>query len=148
MKTILVATVSAVALSGCAWLQSLGEKIGIAGTPADARIYITSDGAPTCERRTFDVQVVPDRLVFKLSEHPSAFTIHWRVSTIGYSFPPGTKVTDPTPPGEIHGCTAGGQAMNCINNSKTRGKWKYTVPALKDKDGCTVPPKDPIISNE
>ena len=128
------------------------EKVGLASE--HVKITVTSNETPNCGGRTFDVKADPDPVIFKLSEHPQAFTIHWKVVTPGYSFPTGTVVSDPTPQnanspaGEINQCGAGGLAMNCNNNSKSKGSWKYTIPSLRDKDGCTVPPKDPVISND
>ena len=123
------------------------EKVGLASEHAKIVVTVTN-AAPTCAGRTFDVNAVPDPLTFKLAEHPNAFTIHWKVDTAGYSFPPGTTVPDPTPPGQIEKCTAGGTAMSCVNKSTAAGKWKYTIPPLVDRDGCSTQAKDPIISNE
>ena len=141
-RTMWVAAASAVALTGCAWFQSMEEKVGLTAAP-DATITAACGKQP---------EAATDPVNFKLSEHPKEFTVHWKVVTPDFSFEKSGPVSDPTPKngpeGQIYKCVAGGTEMTCQNKSTAAGSWKYTIPALKHKDGCIAPAYDPIISNQ
>ncbi len=127
--------------------------MGLARPAPDATITIASNNAPTCDGRTFDVNVNPPELHFKLSEHPQAFLITWGIVSDGYLFKPNTTVPDPKPQpksvaGEINSCGAANTEMHCTDNAKNTGGWKYNIPGIVDKDGCPVPDPDPIINND
>ena len=111
-------------------------------------VYIVTQ-APTCAGRRYAVDVKPPVTVPIAGM--SAFPIIWHVKTNGYSFVQNNKIDDPYPlegsqAGEINSCRAGGNTMQCTNNAKNRGKWKYDL-HLVSADSCKVD-YDPIISNE
>ena len=146
-KTILIATASAVALAGCA---SPGME---PFDPRNPKVYVVTNGATRCEDKRSYVVVDQEPIYFFRRGSTQAFPIVWHLQTTGYSFVPNIMIPDPAPragsvAGEINNCRAGTTTMQCTNNSRNRGEWKYTL-SVRANDGCGSPPDlDPIIGND
>lgn len=145
-KTILIATASAMALTSCA-------LPGPRFDPRNPKVFIVDNGATKCEEKKTYIVVDQEPIYFFRRGSAQAFPIIWHLQTPGYSFVQDNSIADPTPqkssaPGEINNCRAGGRAMQCTNNSRTWGVWKYTLRITAD-DKCGTPPDlDPTIAND
>jgi hypothetical protein len=151
-RAIFVAAI--VALAGCASVRSF-----YGGTPFDPKhpqvfIVVNDKNAACADKRSFIV-VDQEPIYFYRSAERQAFPIMWQMKTDGYSFVDDQNIVDPTPdpkrkspPGEIHDCKAGKKNMQCTNEGKSSGTWKYTL-RVKADDGCGSPPElDPTIAND
>jgi hypothetical protein len=149
-RTILVAAV--VALGGC-------QTLGISGKPPfdpkHPQVFVVTNNATACADKRGFVVVDQEPIYFYRSAERQAFPIIWQLQTDGYSFVDDQNIADPDPDpkrigprGEIHNCKAGKKNMQCTNEGKNSGTWKYTLRVRAD-DGCGSPPDlDPTIAND
>jgi len=156
-KTILIAAASAVALASCVSVQE--EKSGGGGyknlsfDPKNPQVYVVDNGISTCPGKKTYIVVDQEPIYFFRPGNAQAFPIIWNLKTSGYSFVQNNNIGDPpavgsSPAGEINGCRAGGNTMQCTNNSQRSGTWKYTLTITADNGCGSPPPLDPTIGND
>jgi len=157
-KTILIAAASAVALASCVSVDE--EKSGGGGygslsfDPRNPQVVVVGNGTQTCPGKKTYIVVDQEPIYFFRPGNAQAFPIIWHLKTPGYSFVQDNNIGNPTPlgnspAGEISGCRAGGNTMQCTNNAQRSGAWKYTLKITDNTTACGSPPElDPTIGND